>query len=320
MVMHLLRLVAILFIALFSYGFAAAESKRFAIIPHSTSDENFQAAFAGARQGAEAAGYDIVFIGKPETAHALGQIQAIQEALELGVDGVGLAPLNPEPIIKSHAFQELIRRQIPVVLFESDFPAQYRHLRDGFVGTNGLEMGRALGRLANQLLPEGGRYLILAGAEGHQSIADRIAGVRQILDRKGRAGTPSPWSEDRRSPLYSGGDYELALKQLRYGLLNPHVDLVISAGWWPQKSRHYAEVINPFKYDLRSRKKVIISGDASKVQLEYLRWGLSQGNVGQNFYAMGQQVFWSLRRLSLGEALAQDLFFTPVEVFTEVTN
>jgi len=293
---------------------AHAEGKRFAIIPHSVADGNFIAAFEGVKQAAKIGGDEVVFLGAPDIAHALGQIQALQQALDLDVDGIGFAPLNAAPVLQSPEFAELRRRGIPLVLFESDFPRSSRDLREGFVGTDGVEMGRALGRLARHLRPTGGNVLIIAGQEGHESINQRIQGIRLALGlAKEGPGTPN-WRENLRSPLYSGGDYDLALQQLKFGLEHPNVDIVIAAGWWPQMAKNYQQVINPFRKQLASGEKVIISGDASRLQLDYLALGLSQGNVAQNFYAMGQQVYWSLARLSRGEKLPQDTFYTPVRV------
>jgi len=293
---------------------AHAEGKQFAIIPHSVADGNFIAAFEGAKQAARAGGDEVVFLGAPDIAHALGQIQALQQALDLGVDGIGFAPLNAAPILDSPVFQEVRRRGIPLILFESDFPRENRKMRDGFVGTDGVEMGRALGRLAKRLHPEGGEVLIIAGEVGHESINRRIQGIREVLGLGGNRSGAAAWSENLRSPLYSGGDYDLALKQVKFGLEHPDVDIVIAAGWWPQMARNYKQVINPFHRQLASGEKIIISGDASKLQLDYLALGLSQGNVAQNFFAMGQQVYWSLMRLSRGEQLVQDTFYTPVRV------
>lgn len=293
---------------------AQAEGKRFAIIPHSVSDGNFIAAFEGARDAARTGGDEVVFLGAPDIAHALGQIQALQQALDLGVDGIGFAPLNAAPVLDNPVFAEVRKRGIPLVLFESDFPQSQRDMRDGFVGTDGVEMGRALGRLAKRLRPTGGDVLIIAGEEGHESINQRIKGIRLALGLVKDEGDATPWRENLRSPVYSGGDYDLALQQLKYGLEHPNVDIVIAAGWWPQMAPNYQQVINPFRKQLASGEKVIISGDASKLQLDYLALGLSQGNVAQNFYAMGQQVYWSLARLSRGDKLSQDTFYTPVRV------
>ncbi|MCK7613305.1 substrate-binding domain-containing protein [Roseibium sediminicola] len=293
---------------------AHAKGKRFAIIPHSVTDGNFIAAFEGVKQAAEIGGDEVFFLGAPDIAHALGQIQALQQALDLNVDGIGFAPLNAAPVLQSPVFEELRRRGIPLVLFESDFPQEHRIMREGFVGTDGVEMGRALGRLAKRLHPGGGEVLIIAGEEGHESINRRIQGVRQALGLRADTKGASLWRENARSPLYSGGDYDLALQQVKFGLENPDVDIVIAAGWWPQMAKNYKQVINPFQKQLASGKKIIISGDASKLQLDYLALGLSQGNVAQNFFAMGQQVYWSLVRLSRGERLVQDTFFTPVRV------
>jgi len=293
---------------------ALAKGKRFAIIPHSVSDGNFVAAFEGVQQAARAGGDEVVFLGASDIAHALGQIQALQQALDLGVDGIGFAPLNAAPILNSPVFSQLQLRGIPLVLFESDFPKDHRHMRDGFVGTDGVEMGRALGRLAKRLHPGGGEVLIIAGEQGHESISRRIQGIRQVLGLgKDRAGAAA-WRENVRSPLYSGGNYDLALQQVKFGLEHSDVDIVIAAGWWPQMAEDYQQVISPFHKQLARGEKIIISGDASQPQLDYLALGLSQGNVAQNFFAMGQQVYWSLARLSRGERLVQDTFFTPVRV------
>jgi len=291
-----------------------ADGKRFAIVPHSVTDGNFIAAFEGARQAARIGGDEVIFLGAPDIAHMLGQIQALQEALDLGVDGIGFAPLNAAPILASPVFRDIQQRGIPLVLFESDFPEAHRGLRHGFVGTDGVEMGRALGRLAKRLRPSGGNVLIIAGEEGHESIERRVEGIRQVLGLRRSSAEAARWQENVRSPLYSGGDYDLALQQMKFGLEHQDVDIVIAAGWWPQMAKDYADIIRPFHDQLARGDKVIISGDASDRQLNYLELGLSQGNVAQNFFAMGQQVYWSLRRLSRGENLTQETFFTPVKV------
>ena len=72
--------------------------------------------------------------------------------------------------------QALRAKGVKVITVDSDGP---REGREAFVGTNNLEGGRELGRLAAQLRPDGGKAVAFVGTLGAQNAKERIRGFKE---------------------------------------------------------------------------------------------------------------------------------------------
>lgn len=159
---------------------AQARSFTFAYIPHSTTDENFRTAKQGAVRAATEDGNAIREFGRGQAAHPRWQLKAIEEALSRGVDGIILAPLDARVLHEAMRHVPEAQRP-PVVVIESDLPEKHHHYRVAYVGTNGVDMGRMMGRLAKRFRPEGGNIALMGSWEGHTSIQLRLWGIRATL-------------------------------------------------------------------------------------------------------------------------------------------
>lgn len=297
-----------------------SQGMTFAIIPHSTSDENFINAKNGAESLATQNGDQILFLGKDGAGHVRNQFEALQTAIDQGVDGIGLAPMKIDQILGSDLLAAMQEAGIPLVLFESDFPEDHHDKREGFVGTNAIQMGQALGDLVKELQPEGGTIALMANTPGHASIALRMQGIRPALSGDdsfdGKLAGEGGWTEHERTPWFSEDKYDLALRQMEQSLKDDATDVFLSAGWWPQMSENYRNVVSQYQDKLAKGEKLVVSGDASEYQLGHLAMGLSNGNVSQDFFAMGEYMYESMKSLNEGASI-DSVYYTPVKVHTK---
>jgi ABC-type sugar transport system substrate-binding protein len=146
-----------------------------------------------------------------------------------------------------------------------------------------------------------------------------MIGVRRALSGKksfnDRLQGQGNWIEHARTPLYCKDDYDRSVEQLLFALNDNSINVVISVGWWPQISKLYREKVKPFKAELLdTNKKIIISADATPIQMEYLQEGLSHVNVGQDFAKMGSLSYTLLKKLANGERIPE-YNYTPGKVF-----
>jgi ribose transport system substrate-binding protein len=106
-----------------------------------------------------------------------GQISRLEQlATQDDVKGVGISVLQKEASGVAEAMQALRAKGVKVITIDSDGPPE---AREAFVGTNNLEGGRELGKLAAQLRPNGGKAVTFVGFLGAQNAQERIQGFKE---------------------------------------------------------------------------------------------------------------------------------------------
>lgn len=105
-------------------------------------------------------------------------VQALQDALNSGVDGLATCALDP------NAFEPVLRdaqaKNVPVVLVDCDVPDQ--SLRLAFVGTIGDTFGEASGRKLVELTGGTGKVLVMQGQFDAQIQNDILAGFMKGIE------------------------------------------------------------------------------------------------------------------------------------------
>jgi ribose transport system substrate-binding protein len=143
-----------------------------AVIPKSTGGEFWETVESGARAAGDALGVTIKWEGTLTETEIAEQNRIIENMINLGVDGIALAPLNPKAMRKS--VEAAAADGIPVVIFDSSVDGN-AHI--SFVATDN-EAGGALGakHLVERLAGTQGRTIMQRYIQGTASTEDRARG------------------------------------------------------------------------------------------------------------------------------------------------
>ncbi|NLH80226.1 MAG: substrate-binding domain-containing protein [Phyllobacteriaceae bacterium] len=270
-------LVASALLALVSTAVAAGE--RYAVIAPAAGSAFHEAVAAGCKARAAELGADCAFYAPgPNEPRSQGEIVAALVAEK--IDGIAISPalisdVRPAAIAARAA-------GISVAAYDADLPEE---ARDGFVGTDARDFGRALGASLRRWRPDGGMYAVLTGDPGSRSLADRVSGVRDALG--------AGWREIPASPVVvaSGEPREAAAALDR--LLGEHAELdaVISVGAWPLLDETvWREVAKRHEDRLHRARVVLVVADALPVEKRLVRDGLAHVLVGQRPAEMGARL------------------------------
>jgi ribose transport system substrate-binding protein len=164
-------------------GGADAEGKTLtlAVIPKSTGGEFWETVEAGAGDAAKELGVNIKWQGALTETEIAEQKKIIENMVNLGVDGIALAPLNPKAMQKD--VENAVAAGIPVVIFDSAVDGQ---AHTSYVATDNLA-GGALGakHLVAKLQDSDKKVVVLRFIQGTASTEQRAQG---FLDEMKRAG------------------------------------------------------------------------------------------------------------------------------------
>jgi len=269
----------------------AADQYRFAIVPKAMNNPFFDLARDGCMAEAKRLGnVECIYIGPVEHEPAT-QVQIIQDLISQHVDGIAISVSDANAVPK--VIQQARDAGIVVLTFDADAP---NSARQAYVGTDNKEMGRALGRALTMVRPKPGTYALVSGGPAAENLAERVAGVREILNAAG-------WKEVPGSPTFCNDDMALAVQQMADLMTaNPNLNAIIPVGGWPMfvPAAYKAFVdANRAKYDHGELSLVV--ADTLKVQLQLLKEGYANALVGQRPYEMGQKAIDIMLALKQGK-------------------
>ena len=115
----------------------------------------------------------------PPTGNPAEQVQILEDLINKGVDGIGLAPLEAasvEPVIAQAA-----AAGIPVVTFDSDAPNSERV---AYYGTDNRAAGRQQAEVMAEALGGKGKVAILTGSLVMANLNERMEGVNEVFAEK----------------------------------------------------------------------------------------------------------------------------------------
>lgn len=171
-----------------------------AVIPKGTSHVFWQSVHAGAEKAAQELGVSVIWRGPLREDDRSAQVSEVEGFVTRGVSGIVLAPLDDAALVAP--VSDAARRKIPVVIFDSALKGSDYV---SFVATDNREAGRIAGRGLAQLLPQGGKVLLLRYAEGSASTTEREDGFLEVV----RA---HPGVQIVSANQYGGADVEGAYK------------------------------------------------------------------------------------------------------------
>jgi ribose transport system substrate-binding protein len=200
-----------------------------------------------------------------------GQIKRLEQlATQSDVKGVGVSVLEEQAAGVAEAMQALRAKGVKVITVDSDGPAE---AREAFVGTNNLEGGIELGRLAAQLRPGGGKAVTFVGILAAQNAKERISGFKagvgdkiQVVDTM----------EDNVNESKARNNVTTSIQN--------HPDVNILAGIWSYNAPAITDVIAA---NGRRKDFTIVTFDCEPGAIVAMDQGLIDAMVVQNPYEMG---------------------------------
>ncbi|MEM1032635.1 MAG: substrate-binding domain-containing protein [Myxococcota bacterium] len=235
-----------------------------AVIPKGTTHEFWKAVRSGAERAGREQRVEVVWKGPLKEDDLKQQIDLVQSFVAQGVHGIVLAPLNETAL--QRAVKDATRAKIPVVVIDSSLAGSDHK---AFVATDNLAAGKLAGtHIVRDLLPEGGKVVVLRYQEGSASTTKREDGCLEALKQGSRIEVVS-------DNQYAGATTESALSTAeRLLLAQKSAEGGVQAIFAPNESTTFGVLLALRKLDLVRRVK-LVGFDASKKLLE----GLDQGEV-----------------------------------------
>ncbi len=276
---------------------AQAKDKVFALVPKAMNNPFFDQARDGCMKAAkEIGGVQCLFIG-PADATEQEQVQVVQDLITRHVDGIGVSAANAPAIAKVLARAK--EANIPIVTWDSDLLPADKGLRASYIGTVNEQVGIAVAKQAIALKPNGGNYCIQTGGPSAANMNDRIKGMVETLPA-------DKWKQVQGCPLYNNDDFALSITQLTDLLAKyPKIDAVLDAGGAPEMEvKAYRELMDKYKDRLSNRDLVMLFVETLPMQMDAMKAGLSQGQVGQRPFEMGYKAIYLLNDLTQGKSVS----------------
>lgn len=189
---------------------ASSDTLHFAVIPKGTTHVFWQSVKAGAETAAAEVGARITFRGPAKENDRDEQINIIQGFLNARVDGICLAPLDADALVRP--VEEAGRGGVPVVIFDSGLNAAADTFAS-FVATDNFRGGQLAGQaMVDALGDAGGNVVLLRYNQGSDSTYQREEGFLdalaahdqiQILSSGQYAGTTTESAVDKSQSLFN---------------------------------------------------------------------------------------------------------------------
>lgn len=168
------------------------ESLTLAVIPKSTGGEFWETVEAGAREAADELGVEIKWEGALTETEIAEQKKIIENMVNLGVDGIALAPLNAKAMQKD--VENAVAEGIPVVVFDS---AVDGNAQASFVATDNPAGGKLGGEyIAQQVQGDGKKVVLLRFVQGTASTEQRAEGFLDAVKDAGLEVVSDAYIED----------------------------------------------------------------------------------------------------------------------------
>jgi ribose transport system substrate-binding protein len=275
---------------------AQAADKTFALVPKNMNNPFFDQARDGCQKAAaEIGGIECYYIGPGEHGGGDEQFQMVQDLIAKGVDGIAVSVSNAPAIARAAAAAK--QAGIPFITWDSDLLDKDKALRATYIGTVNTEIGKELAKRLMELKPDGGTYCIQSGGPAAVNMNERMKGMLDTLPA-------DKWTQVAGCPLYNNDDFPLSIVQMTDILAKyPDLDAMLNAGGAPQMlPEAYRKLTDRYADRIKSGDLVLLFVETMDVQMEFLKAGLSQGQVGQRPYEMGYRAIYVLNDLVNGKA------------------
>jgi len=202
-------------------------------------------------------------------------------------DGMALSVLSSE--ISTPLIDEVIKERGPpfaFVAFDSDTVNNNDEEHHVFLGTDDVKMGDIMGKIMDQIKPNGGDYSIISSVG--DNLAQRVFGVKDRLNE-------SKWK--LLETLDCDDNVTLAF-ELVENLILSGVNGVISVGGWPLNINDKSK----WKKMMGDNKDfTTIIADGTSEQIDLWKGGHVDALVAQEAILMGEQTLTALLKIAQGE-------------------
>ena len=308
---------------------AVAQEKKFtfALVPKNTNNPFFNQARDGCKKAERDSGgaFTCLYVGPGEHGGGDEQVQVVQDLIAKKVDGIAVSPSNAAAM--GRALEGAKRAGIPVLTWDSDLLEKDKALRIAYVGTHNYEIGVNLAKRVAELKPHGGSICIQSGGAAAANHNERMQGIRDTLSGKKTAGAPGErltgqngWTEIAGCPLYTDDDFPRAVQQMEDILGKyPKLDAFVPTGGFPQfVPQAYKRVAEKYKSRIDDGSLALVVADTLPAQMQLMKEGLSEGQVGQRPFEMGYKAIMFLKDLKEGKTV-NDPTYTGLDVCTPKT-
>ena len=175
-------------------GTAATSDKELtiAVIPKSTGGEFWETVEQGARDAGKDLGVSIKWEGALSETEIAEQNKIIENMMNLGVDGMAIAPLNNKATRKP--IDDVVAANVPVVVFDSSLDG---NAHTSYVATDNKAGGAmAAKHLAEKLGKDKKRVFLLRYIQGTASTEQRAEGFKNAAKEAGLEVLADPYSDD----------------------------------------------------------------------------------------------------------------------------
>ena len=304
---------------------ASAQGKMvFALVPKNMNNPFFDQARDGCKKAeAESNGkIECRYIGPGEHGGGDEQVKVVQDLISAKVNGIAVSPSNAPAMAK--AVERAKAAGIPVTTWDSDLLPKDKALRVTYVGTKNYDIGVNLAKIAMQLKPKGGTICIQSGGAAAANHNERMQGIRDTLSGKKSAQPPGDrltgqngWKEVDGCPLYTNDDFPLSVTQMGEILAKyPDLSAFVPTGGFPQfVPNAYKQVVEKHMDRLKSGKLILVVADTLPMQMDLLKAGFSNGQVGQRPFDMGYKSMFVLQDI-VNKKHVDDPIYTGLDVCT----
>jgi ribose transport system substrate-binding protein len=246
--------------------------------------------------------YQCEFTGPALTSDEAGEIAIVQDMINRDdVVGMAISPSNAPAMAKvlGENADAIKAKGMAVMTIDADLLPEDQDLRTTYFGTHNYGMGVKFCEWLQKLSPNGGKVALMFGNPAAENLNERGYGFRDCIKGEVMTATTTVsrdplageggWTEV--PPTFTNDDIPTANQQYADVLAaNPDLKAYILLGGWAQQgceafnatSKQYAD-------RFESGDLVVVAGDTVGCQLDTVRAGFSQVNVGQRPYEMGHR-------------------------------
>ncbi len=214
---------------------------------------------------------------------------------DLQSKGVKAIAISPNDSANQVGFFKELNAKIPVIAVDNDIPDPAA--RRCYIGTDNISAGRAVGKLVQQALPDGGKFMIFVGKLDSQNAQERRHGV--VIELAGGEDKCKDQLEKMKKDDYpvKFGNYELlgtmtddtkqeVCRQKAEDSLTKYPDLKCIVGLWAYNPPAMLEAL---KSQGKVGKVALIGFDENDETLKGIKEGAIAATVVQDPYNFGYE-------------------------------
>jgi ribose transport system substrate-binding protein len=277
------------------------------MIPKSTGGEFWETVESGAERAAAELGVSLKFEGTVTETEIAGQNKIIENMINLGVDGIALAPLNKKAQKKLVSFA--VDAGIPVVVFDSAVDGD---AHSSFVATDNVKGGSmAAERMVAKLADKGKNVMVMRFVQGTASTEARAAGFIDSAKAAGLTIVADPYPETGTIE----GTKNVAVNTLEGMIKDGKLELDGLFACNLYSTLGVLSALDDLKKGGVSTDLTFIGFDTSKKLIEAVQAGTVDSLVAQNPEKMGYLATATIIKVVKGETV-ESLVDTGAELVT----